>query len=249
MNEEFTDEDIDYQTLIDEMPCDLELISNGQFSEYANKQCLIMCEYIQRVRGFEILSMFVEFFRDENDFMWFYYAKDIHIRKSLTRTGMSNAEAKKKAQKIRENKAKAKRELIAELEKFESTQKAQRNQAVSRMMGLMSDYYIDLKKKEGIDDQFLNMDKNTEITRLEDIMKKIRPNCKANNFKEYLNQEGNQSRTMEWRKIQRMMDPDVEFDKKPRFNDKQLAVKQLVEALKDKIRSEHHPMISEPKQL
>ena len=37
MNEEFTDEDIDYQTLIDEMPCDLELISNGQFSEYANK--------------------------------------------------------------------------------------------------------------------------------------------------------------------------------------------------------------------
>ena len=53
-------------------------------------------------------------------------------------------------------------------------------------MGLMSEYYSDLKKKEGIDDQFLNMDKNTEITRLEDIMKKIRPNCKAKNFKEYL---------------------------------------------------------------
>ena len=58
-------------------------------------------------------------------------------------------------------------------------------------MGLMSEYYVELKKKEGIDDQFLNMDKNTEITRLEDIMKKIRPNCKAKNFKEYLNQEGN----------------------------------------------------------
>ena len=56
-----------------------------------------MCEYIQRVRGFEILAMFVEFFRDENDFVWFYYAKNIHIRKSSTRTGMSNAEAKKKA--------------------------------------------------------------------------------------------------------------------------------------------------------
>ena len=39
------------------------------------------------------------------------------------------------------------------------------------MMGLMSDYYDDLKKKEGIDDQLLNMDKNTEITRLENIMK------------------------------------------------------------------------------
>ena len=57
------------------------------------------------------------------------------------------------------------------------------------MMGLMSDYYVDLKKKEGIDDQFLNMDKNTEITRLEDIMRKLRPNCKAKNFKEYLSSE------------------------------------------------------------
>lgn len=68
-------------------------------------------------------------------------------------------------------------------------------------MGLMSDYYDDLKKKEGIDDQLLNMDKNTEITRLENIMKQIRPNCRARNFKEYLNSEQNQTRTMEWRKI------------------------------------------------
>ena len=54
---------------------------------------------------------------------------------------------------------------------------------------------------------------------------------------------------MEWRKIQRMMNPDVEFEKKSRFNDKQLAVKELVEALKDKIRSDHHPLINETKQL
>ena len=54
---------------------------------------------------------------------------------------------------------------------------------------------------------------------------------------------------MEWRKIQRMMNPDVEFEKKSRFNDKQMAVKELVEALKDKIRSDHHPLINETKQL
>ena len=43
------------------------------------------------------------------------------------------------------------------------------------------------------------------------------------------------------------MNPDVEFEKKSRFNDKQLAVKELVEALKDKIRSDHHPLINETK--
>ena len=59
-----------------------------------------MCDYISQVNGQEILQMKAEFFKDENDFIWFYYAKEIYMRKNIHRKALSNDDAKKKAHKI-----------------------------------------------------------------------------------------------------------------------------------------------------
>ena len=41
-----------------------------------------MGAYLQKVRGLELLQMKAEFFKDENGYIWFFYAKEICIRKS-----------------------------------------------------------------------------------------------------------------------------------------------------------------------
>ena len=53
--------------------------------------------------------MQAEFFKDENDFIWFYYAKDIYMRKNIHKKPMSNDDAKKRADKILQNREIAKK--------------------------------------------------------------------------------------------------------------------------------------------
>jgi hypothetical protein len=60
--------------------------------------------------------MKAEFTKDENGWIWFFYAKDIYMRKNKNRTGLSNVDAKKKAEKQREDRENAKKRLVAELE-------------------------------------------------------------------------------------------------------------------------------------
>lgn len=62
------------------------------------------------------------------------------------------------------------------------------------MMDGMNSYYEELKEKEGIDEDFHNIDKNNIVHRLEDVIRAIKPNCKARNFREYLKFEHNQAR-------------------------------------------------------
>ena len=62
--------------------------------------------------------MKAEFYKDENDWMWFFYAKDVHIRECKTNKGLSNVDAMAKAEKLRLDKAKAKKQLVEELEEF-----------------------------------------------------------------------------------------------------------------------------------
>lgn len=69
------------------------------------------------------------------------------------------------------------------------------------MMDGMNAYYEELKEKEGIDEDFHNIDKNNIVHRLEDVIRSIKPNCKARNFREYLRFEQNQARNQKWRGI------------------------------------------------
>lgn len=54
------------------------------------------------------------------------------------------------------------------------------------MMAKMGNFYGDLKKEKGINENFMKIDKNDIICRIEDVIKSIKPNCDAKNFKELL---------------------------------------------------------------
>ena len=63
--------------------------------------------------------MKAEFIKDENGWIWFYYSRDVFMRKNKNRTGLSNVDAKKKAEQQREDRENAKNRLVAELQVFE----------------------------------------------------------------------------------------------------------------------------------
>ena len=71
--------------------------------------------------------------------------------------------------------------------------KAQKNTAVSDMLGKMNKHFDQIKESNGIDNEFQDIDKKGIQHRLEDVIRKLRPNCKARNFKEYLKSENNQN--------------------------------------------------------
>ena len=97
--------------------------------------------------------MKAEFYKDENDWMWFFYAKEIYVRKCRNNTGMSNIDAKKKAEKMKADKAEAKKILIKELEEFNNP-KNPKNHVITNMLNHMNSFYEEMKTSEGIDDDF-----------------------------------------------------------------------------------------------
>ena len=61
---------------------ELSLLKEGQYKEYANHQCLKICQFLQKQRGIEIISMTAEFLMDDVKNIWFSYAGRIKYRKS-----------------------------------------------------------------------------------------------------------------------------------------------------------------------
>lgn len=102
LDEENPTKAIDYSH--SHFPSDYNLLSKGDDYHYALKQCFIIAEYIQKVRGQELLQMNAEFCKDDNGFIWLFYAKNIFIRKSFNDPGLiagapSKAELQKQAKK------------------------------------------------------------------------------------------------------------------------------------------------------
>lgn len=60
------------------------------------------------------------------------------------------------------------------------------------MLDLMNSYYYDLKSDVGIEERD---DNDEEDNNLDDILRTLRPNTTAKNFKEFLKVEGNCTRT------------------------------------------------------
>ena len=73
--------------------------------------------------------MKAEFIRDENDWIWFFNAKEIFLRKCRNSDGISNFDAKAKAEKLARDKAEAKKVLMKELNEYNNPNKA-KNQTI-----------------------------------------------------------------------------------------------------------------------
>ena len=128
--------------------------------------------------------MQAEFAKDENGFIWFFHAKEVHFRWQPELSGgladklMSAAEAKKLAALEKEAKERARQELVKELTDFEAkvknikdpSKEAKGHHNVLKMMDYMGTYYDNLKDKSGISGDYLRVDKQ-DIVRLEDVIK------------------------------------------------------------------------------
>ena len=112
------DEEINYDYKSKES--DYDLLKDNRDMEYAEKQCLKYCYYIQKVRGFEVLSMKAEFFKDHNGWIWFYYAQNIHVRQISTGNALSSEDAKEQARKLQQTKEQQRKQMIHELEMYEA---------------------------------------------------------------------------------------------------------------------------------
>jgi len=113
INEAKPSEEIDY-TYKGKLT-EYDLISKGQEEAYCQKQCLKYCYYISKVKGIEVLKMRVEFLKDENGFIWLFYARDISCRKNANNKDLNSKDAKAKSQQIQANKVKMRNQMVEEL--------------------------------------------------------------------------------------------------------------------------------------
>lgn len=161
-----------------------------------------MAYYLQIVKNVELLRMSAEFYKDELGFIWFFYAKDIYTRKVKNKKTISSEEAKLEAKRQQQNKEKVRQTMIDELHQYEQQRGNVRNVATQRMLDMMNSYYNELKTEVGLEEKD---DHDEEDHSLEDLLRALKPNTTAKNFKEFLTLEGNCTRTQAWRAISRKM--------------------------------------------
>ena len=68
------------------------------------------------------------------------------------------------------------------------------------MLNMMNDYYTELKKDVKFEDQGTI---DEDDGGLDEILRKLKPNTTALNFKEFLQVKGNCNRTQKWRAVSR----------------------------------------------
>ena len=141
--------------------------------------------------------------------------------------------------------------MIQELESYEAQQKSQKTNAVKKMLNLMNQYYANLKSDVGIEDQAGIDDEDYE---LDDILRTLKPNTTAKNFKEFLKREDNCTKTQAWRGISRKIYQDeqnslqkVQEGEEGPFEAQNLRVAALVDAYQSNYRSVNQPLLEEPK--
>jgi len=117
LNEQYPSDEIKYDHK--QMGDDWDLLVRNEDQAFCLKQCLKMAYYISTIHGHEVLMMQAEFFKDENGFIWFYYAHNIYTRKIINKKTMSSEDAKQEAIKLKETKERQRQNMIAELRQFE----------------------------------------------------------------------------------------------------------------------------------
>lgn len=101
-----------------DMQDDLDLLLLEKFEQFAYKQTLKICYYLQKVRKIEVLQMRVEFLRDQNNCVWFSYAHDIHIRRIVSTDVNISFRPENILQTMKEIKEFQHKHLIRELDEF-----------------------------------------------------------------------------------------------------------------------------------
>ena len=186
-----------------QLPEDLQLLQEKQYTELAVKQCLKMCYYLQKVRNIEILQMKAEFLRDENDNIWFTFAKDIQIRRINSKISLTGYDSKKIGETLTANQIAQKDLLLRELQEYENSlgeQNENEARSKSKMLTFMDEYYKSMKLEMGIDPNYAVEEDDPQ---LDIVLQKLRPNTTAQNFREFLTKFQNFKKTRAWKQVAR----------------------------------------------
>jgi len=140
--------------------------------------------------------------------------------------------------------------MIDELAEYEQQMKMTKNATVERMKSMMNDYYQNLKIEAKIEDQTGLDDDDYE---LDSILRTLKPNTTAKNFKEFLKREDNCMKSQAWRQISRSVYKAEDLSKKkereahdPEIDPAQMKVVSLVHAFQNNCRASNQPMLMEP---
>lgn len=140
--------------------------------------------------------------------------------------------------------------MIDELEAYEAQMKTQKNATIDRMKTMMNDYYQNLKIEAKIEDQTGLDDEDYE---LDGILRTLKPNTTAKNFKEFLKREDNCIKSQAWRQISRSVhkaeEKALQREKEaydPEIDPTQMKVVSLVNAFTKNCRASNQPMLVEP---
>ena len=79
---------------------------------------------------------------------------------------------------------------------------------MKQMHGFMEEYYTNMKNEMGIDATYGIEEQDPP---LDEVLKLIKPNVTAKNFKEYLQKSDNIYKTQKWRKISRKVHHDEQM--------------------------------------
>ncbi|CDW81558.1 UNKNOWN [Stylonychia lemnae] len=198
INEQDPSKEIDYSHF-KVMQEDFELLKNEEDEQFCYKQCLKIAYYVSKVYNKEILQMKAEFLKDENGNIWFFYASNIRTRKTSTRAlpayNMKNS-ASQKANVQKE-------QLIAEIDQYEQEQNVNQNKSIGRMLNIMDSYYSNMKVDMGILEK---KNYEEEDSKLDEVLRTLRPNTTANNFKEFLSRQDNINKSTYWKNVARKLD-------------------------------------------
>lgn len=136
--------------------------------------------------------MKAEFFKDANGKIWFFYARGIQTRNCPTKVRTCE-EAKKEAKNTEKNKRAVRQQMIDELEAYEAQMRAdnkkEKRATVDKMKETMNQYYNNLKKEAN--PRLAQTGQDDEDDELDRILKTLKPNTTAKNFKEFLKREDN----------------------------------------------------------
>ena len=103
---------------------------------------------------------------------------------------------------------------MEEVNEYQKEAEGQQSGCVNRILGIMENYYSGIKNELGIAETQKMLvaeqdGQNDDVLKLDEVLKKLRPNCNAKNFKEFLLRQDNVNKNSKWKRISRKVHPNM----------------------------------------
>lgn len=145
--------------------------------------------------------MKVEFLQDTNQNIWLHYIKDIHYRRS-TFGAAKNRDPKAAQEQVEQANREQEELLQREIREYERSLEDSNYKAPpkSEILVFMDNEYEQMKEEVGVDPNYaIPKDDPT----LDIVLRKLRPNSNAANFREFMTQQMNVQKATPWKALGR----------------------------------------------